>query len=116
MDMDDVKEFVSDHKVAFGIVLPVAIMALGGIHHIFYPVAHNWQKKNDKVAIERNIEDTADFAKYTCNALLATKKDGKYFVEMFGTGIKEAGDTPEFCSVSYSINRNYMTLYINIMI
>lgn len=96
-------------KDSIGVILICSIAAVGilGIgHHLTALATRSIANTKNQVQIETNVETGAGFAKFTGNAILATQQDGKYYVEVFGIGVKDAGSKPEFCSVTYEIEKD----------
>ncbi len=96
-------------KNSIGVVLICAVAALGiagVLHHAGAAISRQISLGQDLVQIESNVEAGAGLSKFTGNAILATQKDGKYFVEIFGIGVKDVGGKPEFCSATYEIEKD----------
>lgn len=93
-----------------GALTDAAIIVVGGIgtalgFAINYDVQDKQMIKN-KIQIEENVAYSANFAKFTGNAITVTRKDNKYYAEVFGVAIEDVGGTPTFASVSYEINKD----------
>ncbi len=102
-------------KSSIGVVLICSVFAaglVGSLHHLGAVISRNISMGQDMVQIETNVKDGVGLAKFTGNAILATETDGKYYVEIFGIGVKQAGGKPEFCSATYEIEKDlYDVIY-----
>ena len=61
----------------------------------------------NKIQIERNIAETTGFAKFTGNAFTVTRDNDKFYTEIFGVAIQNVGSSPEFCSVTYEVDKDF---------
>jgi len=100
-------------KPVFAIALPIVLAAiLTGLHHGGAYLVRNSQEEKDMAQIERNIEEVGEFADYNCSAVYASEKDGKYYVEVYGAAVKEKGEAPKFCNMTYEVDKDlYETIF-----
>lgn len=112
----DFKESVSDFfywnggKVLVGSLFTVlAVAVLGAGHHIGVTIVRTKNLANDKLQIESNIEEMNEISKITCNAITASTKDGKYYLEIYGLIKDNPGSAPVFGSVVYEIDKDFYT-------
>lgn len=68
-------------------------------------IEENNHNKNISV-IENNIVTNNNLEAFESSAMVATQQNSEYFLELFGTAIKEPGAEPEFTSLTYKVERN----------
>ena len=60
-----------------------------------------------KTIVERNVAESAGFAKFTGNAFTVSKNQDQYYTEVFGVAIENVGDAPQFCSITYKVDEKF---------
>jgi|GEM_PF-6421874 len=65
------------------------------------------QEKQNKIKIEANVAESANFAKFTGNAFTVSKDKNQYYVDMFGVAIPEVGKEPTFTQVTYECDKSF---------
>lgn len=103
--LDKIKDNLSAKKIVIGsAIFATAVLAVGGLHHLAFFVSKYNSLQNDKLKIESNVEKVNNIGKFTGSAMTVSIKNGKFYLELFGTMIESSGKTPEFVSVNYEIN------------
>lgn len=85
---------------------------LGGSHHFWQSVEKSKDLNNDKVKIEKNVQNINQIAKFTGNAFTVSQKEEKKYLELFGIMIENPGESPVFGSLIYEIDdKLYETIH-----
>ena len=92
-----------------GIAVDILIAVIGGN---IVPCVMESKNAERFVEIEKNIERSTNFSKFTKKAITVSTDGEKYYAEVIGMGLKEIGTKPDFVSVTYNIDKNlYDKLY-----
>ena len=92
-----------------GFVADALIIGSIGFFAIYRGGVVPTQNSQNRIKIENNVAESANFAKFTGNAFTVSKntQDKTYYVDMFGVAIPEVGGEPTFAQVTYECDKAF---------
>ncbi len=96
---------LKSRKISFVAIPLVAGAVLAGGYHGSCYVVNEIQSSKNLDTIAQQIKENAGYSDFKCSAISAEEIDGKYFVEIYGFGIKEGESSASLQSVAYEIDK-----------
>lgn len=100
----NVKDWFYWNGTVFLVVAALSISLLGGLHHMGYAMHRVIQDEKNKAGIEMTIAETDEFTNFAMDEISVSEKDGKKYVNIYGS-FKMPGENKSVYGVaSYEIS------------